>query len=304
MQFRRTAVAVAIAGIAAASPQIASADTVLSGAIGIQIGADDLDVVDTVENDDGTITELDTDSGDPTLSLDGAVVGIVATHTMDNGLDAYGSVRFDGDGFSGSGVTDDNIYLGIKGGFGDIRVGEVPVAAEYGQVSNDIFDQTGGINAGISYVGAFGPASIGVNFSPERNDDLVGVGAKFGVGGFSVGVGAEERDDLSNFSVGASYGFAGASISAHYAEKENGGGQDDTEIFGVNVGYGFAGASVGLTYMIQELEGGAEDTAFRIDVGYGLGGGFDVSARFTTVDGESSETSDKDDWRILLNKSF
>ena len=68
MQFRRTAVAVAIAGIAAASPQIASADTVLSGSIGIQIGADDLDL------DEGN----GNDSGDPILALDEAVVGILS----------------------------------------------------------------------------------------------------------------------------------------------------------------------------------------------------------------------------------
>ncbi|MFK7893735.1 MAG: hypothetical protein AB8B63_23160, partial [Granulosicoccus sp.] len=31
----------------------------------------------------------------------------------------------------------DNVYVGIKGGFGDFRIGEIPLAVEYGQVAND-----------------------------------------------------------------------------------------------------------------------------------------------------------------------
>jgi len=247
------------------------------------------------------------DSGDPILALDEAVVGIVATHKTNFGFDAFGSIRYDGDGFSGSAVSDDNVYLGIKGGFGEIRIGEVPVAAEFGQVSNDIFDQTGDVNQGISYTGGFGPLAIAVNASPDRNEDLIGVGAKLSFGPVIFGAGVEERFDLSNFSVGASFGFAGASISAHYAEREIDGPDDDVEIFGVNVGYGFAGVAIGLTYMEQSNASGQgiDDEAFRIDVGYGIGGGFNISGRFTTTDfGDDVANADIDEWRILLNKTF
>ncbi len=305
MQFRRTAVAVAIAGIAAASPQIASADTVLSGAIGIQIGADDRDIPldeDEMELPEGSESENTT--SDPVLGFDDGVFGVVATHTMNSGLSAFGSVRFDSTGFSGADVTSDNIYLGVKGGFGELRVGEVPVAAEYGQVANDIFDGFDGIDTGVSYTGGFGPVTIGANWSPARNDDVIGIGARFNIGGFSVGVGGQDRDELVSFSAGASFGFAGASVAVHFVDVETDDGADNTNIVGINVGYGIAGASVSVTHMIQTLDGGdgAEDTATRLDVGYGLGGGLNASVRLNFNAPEDGE--DTSDWRFLLSKSF
>lgn len=307
MQFRKTAVAVAIAGIAAVTPQIASADTVLSGAVTIGFfGSDD----DTALNDN------DLTVGDPRLAVDEGVVGIVATHTMNSGLDAYGSLRMDADGFSGSNTTSDSVYVGIKGGFGDFRMGEVPVAAEYGQVAGDIFDQTGGIDDGLAYTGNFGPATIGVSYSPEQNSDLIGVGAKFGLGPVSVGIGGEERDELVNFSVGGSFALAGASVAVHYVDQEVDGQDDNNTIIGVNVGYGIAGVSLGLSYFLQTVGddgGGAEDTVVRLDAGYGLGGGMTVSARVNLFSGDGVDAQNADpatgdavetDYRVLLSKSF
>jgi len=328
-QFRRTAVAVAIAGIAASIPQIASADTVLSGAIGIQIGADDEDELinpptEAVPADPvNFIPAVEANEGDPDgpttsdgeFALDEAVIGIVATHKTNFGVDAYGSVRFDGEGFSGSNVSSDNIYLGVKGAFGDVRVGEVPVGVEYGQVANDIFAVNSGSDAGISYTGGFGPATIGVNYSPSRNEDQIGIGARFNLGGFAVGVGAQDRDDLAEYTIGASYGIAGASVAAHFASSEVDGGADDTEIIGVRIGYGFAGVSASLTYMIRttDILGGSEteDEAVRVDLSYGLGGGFGVSGRWTNtttefVDEDTGAIDDVDigEYRLLLTKSF
>ncbi len=295
MQFRKTAVAVAIAGIAAAAPQIASADTVLSGAVEIQLKGSDDDTLSNPEDADGP-TE-----GDPSFAAGDALVGVVATHTMNNGLDAYGSIRLDGDGLSGSPVTDDNIYVGIKGGFGDLRFGEVPVAAEYGQVAGDLFDQTGGINGGVSYTGGFGPATVGLSYAPAKNEDTIGVGAKFSIGGFAIGIGGEQRDELTNFSVGASFGFAGASVAVHYVDQEVGDGIDNSNIIGLKVGYGIAGVSLGLTHHIQSTDGDGEETKTRLDLGYGLGGGMTASARYNIDDGD---TDGADDWRLMLSKSF
>jgi len=295
-QFRKTAVAVAIAGIAAVTPQIASADTVLSGVVAVNINGDDAD-------------------NDGTIGADDGVAGITATHTMDNGLDAYGSLRFDGDTLSGGGVTNDNFYVGMKGGFGDLRFGEVPVAAEYGQVAGDLFDQTGGINGGISYTGAFGPATVGVSYSPARNEDTIGAGAKFNIGGFAIGVGAEQRVekdegvdnvDTMNFSVGASFALAGASVAVHYVDAEgdaddNGEVDDDNRnVIGVKLGYAIAGVSLGLTHHIQDI-GDNNETITRLDLGYGLGGGMKASGRYQIDDGD---TDGADSWKLVLTKSF
>ena len=293
MQFRKTAVAVAIAGIAAGSPQIASADTVLSGVVEIQLtGSDD-------ETPDVDVNGTPVEAGDLGFAAGDALFGITTAHTLALGAEGYGSLRVDSDGLSGNNFTSDNVYVGIRGGFGDFRFGEVPVAAEYGQLAGDLFDQTGDINAGVSYTGVFGPIVLGLNWSPEavNNADSIGAGIRFNFAGLSFGVGAEERAGLANASFGASYGIAGFSISGHFVMADEDGDIVDREIIAVKLGYAIQALSFGLTYSEIDLDGATADQT-RFDVGLGLGGGTTLSARFNTFsDGD-------DDFRVQLAKSF
>jgi len=315
MKFTKTAVALAVAGIVAA-PMTASATTTLSGVVQIKINGSD----------------AEGDAGDPAINSGDVQIGIATEHTLNNGLTGYGSVRSDLDSLSGgAGDSADNVYVGMKGGFGDLRFGEIGVAAEYGQLSNDIFDQTGAINAGIGYTGSFGPASIGLSYSPAQSDDVIGAGIKFNVGGFTVGLGAEDRDEKANMSAGVSFAYAGASIGAHFATKETSvdavaavpadavnfvpavaaveGSETDTEIVGVKVGYGIGAVSLGLTFMTQSAETTAagvtgdavDDEVVRLDIGYDLGGSMNLSTRINNFSGDSGDSSD---WRIQLSKSF
>jgi len=267
MKFTKTAVALAIAGIAAAP--FAQADTTLSGAVQLKLQG----------------TDADDDSGDANIGAGDVLLGIVTEHELNSGLTGYGSLRLDMDR-------------------------EIPLAVEYGQVANDLFDVGGEINGGISYTGSFGPVGLIANFSPEPNSDAVGVGAKFGIGGFSIGLGFEDRgfatsdESGANMAVGASFGLAGASVAAHFWSKENDGANaDDTESVALKVGYGFGGVSAGLTFATQET-GSAEEEKIRLDLGYGLGGGMEVSTRITASSDNDDMTEDLTEWRIQLAKSF
>lgn len=308
MKLTKTAIAVAIVGIAAA-PMIASADTTLSGAIQIQLNGDD----------------TDGDAGDPTINADDVLFGISTDHELNSGLTGYGNLRVDINRLSNEGrqtidpgtpgndeddteVTSlgsaDSIYVGIKGGFGDVRFGEIPVAAEYGQVANDIFDVTGDINGGVSYVGQFGPVGVIGNFAPENNEDAIGIGAKLGLGGFALSVGGEDRADQTNIAAGVSFAFAGASIAAHFWTQD---GAGDPESFSIQAGYGFGGVSASLTFSTLESDGvgGDDREAIRLDLGYGLGGGMDISSRITTEsDNAAGGGDDLTSYRIKLSKSF
>ncbi len=324
MQFRKTAVAVAIAGIAASAPQIASADTVLSGAVTIGLFGNDVDTP-LLDEDGAPVGEVNT--GDVRLGVDQAVLSLVATQELDSGFEAFGSIRVDADDFSGSNVTGDNIFIGVRSGtFGELRVGEVPIAAEYGQLAGDIFDQTGDVNDGVAYTGSFGPATIGVTWSPQPNTDVIGVGAVANFGSFTVGAGAEQRgqggtNEVVNYSVGASFAFAGASFAAHFVSTEpteaaaGFADPDDSTILGFNAGYGIFGASIGLSYFIRDTDrapGQGEDLqeqVFRVDVGYGLGGGLSVSGRVNflsgdVIDAQPENEREETNYRILLTKSF
>lgn len=293
MKFTKTAVAVAIAGIAAV-PMVASADTTLSGVVEININ-------DT----DATGSELSVGTGD-------VLFGITSEHELNSGLTGYSSLRLDLDALSNTGgPSNDAVYAGIKGGFGDIRIGEIPLAVEYGQVANDIFDVGAEINGGLSYTGTFGPAGIILNYSPEGNaragetGDRMGIGAKFGIGGFSIGLGAEDRNELMNMSAGVSFAMAGASIAAHFWSMEGAtGGGGDMESMSVKIGYGFGGVSAGLTVSTLQDDGATDQQAIRLDLGYGLGGGTTLSTRITQTTDNNASANDVLAYRLQLAKSF
>lgn len=305
MKLTKTAVAVAIAGIAAA-PMIASADTTLSGTVELNVNG----------------TDADGDAGDPRVGNGDVLFGIVSEHELDNGLTGYGSLRVDLDRLSNGGDkaansdangdalktagSADAVYAGIKGGFGDIRIGEIPLAVEYGQVANDIFDVGDEINGGLSYTGSFGPVGLVANYSPALNQDAMGLGAKFSIGGFAIGLGAEDRDEKMNASAGVSFAFAGASIAAHYWTKEDGAGaDDDSESVSAKVGYSFGGVTAGLTYSLLESDKSTVDKeAIRLDLGYGMGGGLTLSTRVTAETDNKASANDLTSWRVQVSKAF
>ena len=292
MKFKKTALAVALAGMAA-TPFV-QADVTLSGYIGIILGGSDEEII----LDDGTV---DDSPGDLVFSSDDSTINASAIHTMKFGLTAYGNYRLDS-GLTGSTPAGDNVWVGLRGGFGDVRVGEVPDALEFGQVANDIFD-IGGEDRGISYtggfgLGGFGNVTVGVNWSPQNDSDKTAGGVKFAVGGFSVGVGVADVDGADFATVGASFAIAGVSVAAAYKDV------DVFETFGFQLGYGIAGINASLTYEVFEDGDDDGDANVRLDLGYDLGGGLDISTRINAFTDDDNGDNDVTSYRVLLAKSF
>ncbi len=320
MKFTKSLVAVAIAGIAAV-PMMASATTTLSGVVEIKLSGDDSDA-------DGPFRS--TKAGDAGIFANDVLMGVAAEQAMNNGLTGYGSLRYDLNTTSGGGFSDaDSVYVGVKGGFGDLRFGEVPNPGEYGQVNDILTDMGTTINQGVSYVGSFGGATIGAAYSPAINQDIIAVGAKFAWNGLSLGVGMQDARNVAddaveadpdavppvlaqlatenqtdNLSASVGFSFAGASVTLGYAslgEAAPNGTDDETAII-ANVGYSIAGVSLGLTYDAQQE---SEDTKLRLDAGYELGGGMRVSTRVDVfTDGANVAPADLTEWRIMLGKVF
>jgi len=286
MKLNKTVLAVAIAGIAAA-PMMASATTSLGGTVQIRIAG----------SDDGTTTsDAAVTNGDVNMNFAGS-------HALNSGLTGYGNLRIDLDSLSGGENDNDQIWVGIKGGFGDFRMGEVPNAGEFGQ-SIDLHDMGDTINAGLSYTGTFGGATVGLSYSPDTNQDILGVGAKFSWNGLGIGVGMEDKGGDQSIGATASFAYAGASIALQYSQLgdllgdgDPLTGEEDT-VVAAKVGYSISGVSLGLTFSQQQ---DAESTKIRFDAGYDLGGGMDISAR---INQEDKDGSDSSDWRIQLAKSF
>jgi len=300
MKYTKTALAVAIAGFAA-TPMMAAAETTLSGLVQVKVAG--------VESDDDDLQK------DANFEAGDVRVAINREHELDNGLIGYGNLQMNVDDLTSEGgfgqdaavqipqfdqdgsltdedpvelsseatVSSDNVYVGVKGGFGDVRFGEIPLAVEYGQLANDIHDVGTTVPGGASYEGTFGPVGLILNASPENDSDMFGVGAKFGFAGASIGVGWEERAEQTNLAAGASYTIAGFSLAAHFWSQgqvdfdfDEGEGAtdnlalttdlDDRTAFAVQAGYEIAGVTLGLTYSMQTTEAGtlvgADGTVF------------------------------------------
>ncbi len=330
MKFKKSLVAVAIAGIAAV-PMTASATTTLSGVVEIQLRGDDGDAAGPFSG---------TKDGDAQFAADDVLLGVTSEQAMNSGLTGYGSLRYDLNTTSGGGFSDaDSVYVGVKGGFGDLRLGETGNPGEYGQVNDILTDMGQPFNQAIGYTGTFGGATVGIAYSPERDDDLLGVGAKFAWQGFSVGVGmqsgsfdtrtaatadtvgiddtgaiaiipgtpAAAGDDVTNISAKVGFSVAGASFALGYVSlgdavtNANGTLDDETAVV-ANVGYTISGVTLGLTYDAQTE---SEDNQLRLDASYALGGGMTVSSRVNVFsDGAAGGPDDLTDWRIKLSKLF
>jgi predicted porin len=295
MKMTKTAAALALAGIAAAP--MAQAEVTLTGYVGIILGGSDADdVPGTPAVLDATGAEITpavpaSSPGDLKFASDDSMLNVAATHEMNNGLTAYGNWRADF-GLSNAGPgAGDNIHVGIKGDFGDIRIGEVPDALEYGQVAGDILADIGGEERGISYTGSFGSATVGVNWSPANDSDKIAAGVKFNAGGFGIGLGFADADDTTRLSAGASFSFAGASVGVAFKDF------DGEETISAKAGWGAGDLSLALTYEAQQQ---GDDSKIRFDAGYDLGGDMSISTRVNVLDSDTDLT----DYRILFAKSF
>jgi len=290
MKLNKTVLAVAIAGIAAA-PMMASATTTLGGTVQVRISGSDSEADFTNANGDTF------EAGEARVTNGDVNMNFAGSHAMNNGLTGYGNLRLDLDSLSASSTsTNDQIWVGIKGGFGDFRMGEVPNAGEFGQAF-DLHDLGAAVNAGLGYTGSFGGATVGLSYSPAPNQDLIAAGAKFSWNGLGLGIGMQDLDENTNIMATASFAYAGASIALQFGQI---GAADDDTVVGAKVGYSISGVSLALTFSQQQ---DAEDTKIRFDAGYDLGGGLGISTRINSNDNGLTDT-DSSDWRIQLAKSF
>lgn len=136
------------------------------------------------------------------------------------GLTYFGSMTANvADSQRGGGdISTDDLYVGFKGAFGEVRMGDTDNgcdAVDTGWVADDNFDthESGGCAAGdqnnITYKGSRGPVSYAVSYSPEVNnknsvtdvwsndggtvdgDDVISVGVAGKVGPAQVSFGYE-----------------------------------------------------------------------------------------------------------------
>ena len=152
------------------------------------------------------------------------------------GVTYFGSATANLNG-TGSTVTADDVYVGIKGGFGTVKIGDTDNGCDTvdtGWVADDVFysHDSGGCAGSdthnITYSSTRGPITYAASYSPEDSADNFAVGIKGTIGPVTASLGYEDGDGISsgsNVTVGASGSFGPVAVGIR-ANKLDGGDTD------------------------------------------------------------------------------
>ncbi|PWQ96658.1 porin [Leucothrix pacifica] len=134
-------------------------------------------------------------------------------------------------------VTPDDVHVGMKGGFGTVKIGDTVNGCDTvdtGWVAHDVFisHSSGGCKGSdthnITYSNTRGPISYAASYSPEDSADNFAVGIKGKLGPVTASLGYEDGDGIangSNVTMGASGSFGPVAVGIR-ANKLDGGDTD------------------------------------------------------------------------------
>jgi predicted porin len=300
MNFKKTTLALAMAGIVAA-PMIAQAESGFYGSIRQGI-------VSSSNDAPGSDTSL-------SIANRGSRLGFAGETDLGNGMTGFGKYEY---GVNTSGTADTvtrrKAYVGIKGDFGSVRLGQ-DYHTYYNHVNgavdianwNSGFHSIGRTNQAITYAGEFGPVSLGVTAYARSDDnpavagggdtglDGTELGASFNAGPVKIGLGLKgesnktgpDAEDKVGITVSGNAGPVYLAVSLQMQDKV----KDTTEI-SASFGQGY------LIYGVEDLEGNnAEgDGPTNLTLGYSLPVGPQTNAWFeyTTRDADTTVASAAD----------
>lgn len=227
------AIAVATALIA---PAAAMAETTLYGKLHASVGS----VEDTTEagvSTDGTIVESHASR-----------FGVKGSTELDNGLSATYGLEYgiDLDGDNSRALAARNTFAGVKGSFGEVRVGRHDTPAKlatagldafadtYGQMENIIATDGHRVDNAVAYINKFGPVGFAYAHSTDPLDDdndatddnaANTAMVNYSTGPFYAGLGYTAIDNVGTMvNVGGSYkSEAGHFVNAVYETAEGDG---------------------------------------------------------------------------------
>ena len=268
------AIAVATALIA---PAAAMADTTLYGKLHASVGA----VEDT--------SEAGVSNDNNVVESHASRFGIKGSSELDNGLSAtYGleyGLNLDGD--TAKTLSARNTFVGVKGGFGEVRLGRHDTPAKlatagldafadtYGQMENIIATDGHRVDNVVAYINKFGPVGFAYAHSTDPLDaagdqDAADDNAantamvNYSTGPFYAGLGITSIDNVGDMvNVGGSYkAEAGHFVNVVYETAEG-----DAALAADTAGFPAAGGEDTNMY----IAGGVKSGAMTFKAAYGKG---------------------------------
>ncbi|MCP4389748.1 MAG: porin [Gammaproteobacteria bacterium] len=264
MKFKTSAIALAVAGVVAA-PMAAQADIYASARVGVEN-------VDT-----GGVSDL-------RMRSFGSRFGAKSETDLGNGMTGFGRFEWDVDfkdhnedvntaDADGDDVDLRHRYVGIKGDFGSITIGQTyhtfynhvvgPLDNPWWASGYAMVNYNGRQDGAVTYAGGTGAMTFGASLfflreAEEDKPDEIELGASFGIGDMTLGVA------LQNVASDRAHGSAGT----------------DDDIIGVALsGISFGSVSMGFGYQQQH-----DDSSILADLGIGNAyvhvelGSFDASS--------------------------
>lgn len=194
------------------APAAAMADTTLYGVLSASVGS--------VKTDNGVTSNTET-----VVESHASRLGVKGSTALDNGMEAtYGleyGVDLDGDAGTngGASLTTRNQFVGLKGGFGEVRVGKHDTPHKLATAGLDNFADTyadSGVNGvlterrvnnAVAYINKFGPVGVAVAHSTDALS-VTAVGAPLADGADTNG-GLDANSLMVNYSNGPWYAALG-----------------------------------------------------------------------------------------------
>ncbi len=290
MNFNKTALALAVAGITAAAP-IAAQAGVADIYASVRIGVWNVDKGDT--DDDGNFTGGST--SDPEVKSFSSRFGVKAETDMGNGMTGFGKYEWDVD------ESDFNIRhrtVGVKGDFGKITLGKTyhtfynyvvgPTDTPWWHSGYAMIEYRGRTDDAISYnydSGAFSfgvsaymlgreestPAAASVDFVAVSGDDTI-------LGTEAVAAKSNNEEAIDQLEIGVSFGLGDMTLGFALLTTEGdsiGNGSDDSDFAGAGksdedvLGVSLTGISLGDVSLGFAFQSQDDDTGFVADVKFG-----------------------------------
>lgn len=307
------------------APAAVMADTTLYGKLHVSVGQ-----VKNTTNAAG----VSTSATNSVVESNTSRIGVKGSTALDNGMEAtYGleyGINLDRDGSSGGSLSARNTFVGLKGGFGEVRVGRHDTPAKlatagldnfadgYADMANVVVADNLRVDNAVAYINKFGPVGVAVAHSTAVN---LNAGILGTVGGGNDNPGTLGLLDSAGST--AKNGIADANdMMVNYSNGPWYAGLGHTAVQGVlkntNLGLGWkaeAGHNVNLVVEKTDLAGTSDDlkTAYiaggykignvKLKAGYGENKVSNVSGKHKqTTLGVDYDLSKKTTAYLLLNE--
>jgi len=256
-------------------------------------------------------------------------IAFAASGQTDGGLTFGGGIRADNAAAGANGLAG-SVF--VSGAFGKLTMGDIDSAAEkaVGDVSgvgfsgmtnngllvanngspwggdvNETAYLTGGDDEGALYEYSFGDVSVYASAGqPQSGNDELSAGVKYSAGGYSVGLGYEDKDGIGSHTIiGGSATFGAATVKANYGQSDLDFAAADFEQYAISLDYVFGATTVTGFYRVFDFDAaGLADTEFvGLGASYDLGGGAALKGGIVNVDTDGLPSQMRADFGITMN---